>query len=150
MIHVEIAMLGYIEICLRQFSVEKAPEKGTATFLLQAARGLGGRGNPGERDPDLGLGSREQGAIPLATLSAGRVQSLYDLMDASYDVAAFRSHSASLGHVALIDRNPRGREVSAMALAEKRRYDERSTAERGFSIRIPVAAMERQKSCVNA
>lgn len=75
-----------------------------------------------------------QAAIPLATLSAGRVQSLYDLMDAAYDVAAIRSHSASLGHVPLIDRNPRGREVSPMAPAEKRRYDERSTAERGFSM----------------
>ena len=48
-----------------------------------------------------------QAAIPLATLSQSRVKNLYDLMDAAYDVAEIRAHSAALGHVALIDVNPR-------------------------------------------
>lgn len=75
-----------------------------------------------------------QAAIPLATMSAQRVTSLYDLMDAAYDAEAIRSHSRSLGHVPLIDRNRRGGEKAEMAPAEKRRYDERTTAERGFSM----------------
>ena len=75
-----------------------------------------------------------QAAIPLATISAGRVLSLYDLMDAAYDAEAIRDHATSLGHVPIIDRNPRGGEKVEMAAAEKRRYDERSTAERGFSL----------------
>jgi hypothetical protein len=75
-----------------------------------------------------------QAAIPLATLSAARVESLYDLMDAAYDAEAIRSHSISLGHVPLIDRNRRGGEKAEMAPAEQRRYDERTTAERGFSM----------------
>lgn len=75
-----------------------------------------------------------QVAIPLATMSAARVQSLYDLMDAGYDAEAIRAHSRWLGHVPIIDRNPRGGETIEMAAAEKRRYDERSTAERGFSL----------------
>jgi hypothetical protein len=75
-----------------------------------------------------------QAAIPLAAMSAARVVSLYDLMDAAYDAEAIRAYSRSLGHVPIIDRNPRGGETAAMAAAEKRRYDERSTAERGFSL----------------
>lgn len=75
-----------------------------------------------------------QAAIPLAAMSAARVQSLYDLMDAGYDAEAIRSYSLSLGHVPIIDRNPRGGETVEMAAAPKRRYDERSTAERGFSM----------------
>lgn len=75
-----------------------------------------------------------QAAIPLAAMSAARVQSLYDLMDAAYDAEAIRSYSLLPGHVPIIDRNPRGGESVEMAAAEKRRYDERSTAERGFSM----------------
>ena len=48
-----------------------------------------------------------QAAIPLATLSAGRTTNLYDLMDAAYDAEPIRQHSRSLGHVPLIDTNPR-------------------------------------------
>jgi len=75
-----------------------------------------------------------QAAIPLAALSAGRVVSLYDLMDAGYDAEAIWSYSRWLGHVPIIDRNPRGGEKVEKAAAEKRRYDERSTAERGYSL----------------
>jgi hypothetical protein len=85
-----------------------------------------------------------QVAIPLATLSAGRVTSLYDLMDSAYDVAEIRQHSRSLGHVPIIDGNPRksaemkaelaGRRACqkrfGIVCAEQMRYRERSTAER--------------------
>ena len=46
-------------------------------------------------------------AIPLATLTAARVTNLYDLMDSAYDAPEIRAHSESLGHVAIIDANPR-------------------------------------------
>ncbi len=75
-----------------------------------------------------------QGAIPLATISAQRVTSLYDLMDAAYDAATIQEHSLSLGHVPIIDRNPRKGKKVKMDPAKKRRYDERSTAERGNSL----------------
>lgn len=75
-----------------------------------------------------------QAAIPLATMSAARVDSLYDLMDAAYDAKQIREHSESLGHVPIIDGNPRRGEKIEMNPATKRRYDERSTAERGFSL----------------
>jgi hypothetical protein len=75
-----------------------------------------------------------QAAIPLATISAGRVESFYDLMDAAYDVKQIKAHSASLGHVPIIEHNPRGGTKIEMDPATKRRYDERSTAERGFSL----------------
>ncbi len=75
-----------------------------------------------------------QAAIPLATMSAARVDSLYDLMDSAYDAEQIREHSLSLGHVPIIDHNRRKGEKVEMAPATKRRYDERSTAERGFSL----------------
>ena len=74
-----------------------------------------------------------QAAIPLAAISAGRVMSFYDLMDAAYDAEQIKAHSVSMGHVPIIDHNPRGGEKIEMDPATKRRYDERSTAERGFS-----------------
>ena len=40
-----------------------------------------------------------QVAIPLATITAGRVTNLYDLMDSAYDVAAIKQHSRQLNHV---------------------------------------------------
>ena len=48
-----------------------------------------------------------QVAIPLATMTAARVTNLYDLMDAAYDAAEIRAHSEPLGHVPIIDVNPR-------------------------------------------
>lgn len=43
-----------------------------------------------------------QVAIPLATMTAQRVTSLYDLMDSAYDAREIREHSKSLGHVPII------------------------------------------------
>jgi len=74
-----------------------------------------------------------QAAIPLAKMSAERVESLYDLMDSAYDAAEIEEYSASLGHIPIIDCNPRRGKKFMMEPAEKRRYAERSTAERGFS-----------------
>ena len=48
-----------------------------------------------------------QVAIPLATINAGRVTNLCDLMDSAYDVAAIKQHSRDLNHVPIIDINPR-------------------------------------------
>jgi hypothetical protein len=75
-----------------------------------------------------------QAAIPLMVMSAARVKSLYDLMDAGYDAEAIRAYSRSLGHVPIIDVCPRGGEKAEWERAVKRRYDERTTAERGFSM----------------
>lgn len=85
-----------------------------------------------------------QVAIPLATITKARVDSLYDLMDSAYDVAEIKQHSRELGHVPIIDINPRAasglkQELAQEAkrlrcvghrLAEQVRYGERSTAER--------------------
>ena len=84
-----------------------------------------------------------QAAIPLATMTAARVTNLYDLMDSAYDAPEIRAHSASLGHVAVIDANPRSaarkRQLAAEAKAQRSlgqasceqvRYRERSTVER--------------------
>ena len=71
-----------------------------------------------------------QTAIPLALMTQGRVANCYDLMDAAYCSAEIRSHSRRLGHVPLIDHNPRGGEKIEFDPAQKQRYQERSQAER--------------------
>ena len=85
-----------------------------------------------------------QAAIPLAHLTAGRVDNLYDLMDSAYDAVEIRACSKRLGHVPIIDPNPRRdaqkkAELKREALARRsigqltpqaRRYRERSTVER--------------------
>jgi len=71
-----------------------------------------------------------QVAIPLAQMTAERVTSLYDLADAAYDAKEIRQMSDRLGHVALIDHNPRRGEKRQFAPAEAVRYGERSAAER--------------------
>ena len=48
-----------------------------------------------------------QVAIPLATLTAERVDGLYDLMDSTHDAAAINAHGRSLEQLSLIDVNPR-------------------------------------------
>ncbi|MDX8397402.1 MAG: transposase [Mariprofundaceae bacterium] len=49
-----------------------------------------------------------QAAIPLAHMTNQRVCNLYDLMDAAYDSPQIHEYSRKLGHVAIIDVNPRG------------------------------------------
>ena len=41
-----------------------------------------------------------QAAIPLACLTVGRVDNLYDLMDTAYDADEIRAYSRDLGHTA--------------------------------------------------
>ena len=52
-----------------------------------------------------------QVAIPLMKLTSSKVTYCYDLMDAAYDAAQIWDQSRELGHVPIIDRNPRGKEV---------------------------------------
>jgi len=74
-----------------------------------------------------------QVAIPLAMLTAQRVTSCYDLMDAGYDSDAIRSHSRGLGHVPIIPHQKHGTMEQEFAPHEKARYRERTTAERVYS-----------------
>lgn len=69
-------------------------------------------------------------AMPLSLMSAQRVTSCYDLMDAAYCSDLLREHSKSLGHVPLIDHNPRRGEKIEFSPCEAQRYKERSQAER--------------------
>lgn len=85
-----------------------------------------------------------QAAIPLATKTAKVVTSFYDLMDAAYDDHNIKAHSKMLGHVPLIDENPRRNkkrkeEIKRESMAtrnlnftmpEKLRYNQRSSVER--------------------
>ena len=75
-----------------------------------------------------------QVAIPLGTMSAQQVTSCYALMDSAYDSPAIWEHSRMLGVVPIIDYNHRRREAPEMDPASQRRYCERTTAERGFSL----------------
>ena len=60
-----------------------------------------------------------QVAIPLATITAGRITNLYDLMDSAYDAPEIREKSRSLGHMPIIEANPR-RGGKAIAETEAR------------------------------
>ena len=85
-----------------------------------------------------------QVAIPLGKMTAARVTSLYDLMDSAYDAAAIKDHSTSLGHVPIIDINPRNNKalqeqraaeakrlrVIGFKMPEDVRYNQRSSSER--------------------
>jgi len=85
-----------------------------------------------------------QAAIPLAQITNQRVTNLYDLMDSAYDAPIIREHSKSLGHVPIIDINPRGNkklkeelkaeeqrlDIINFKRPEDRRYNERSNVER--------------------
>ena len=85
-----------------------------------------------------------QVAIPLGTVTAGRVESLYDLTDAAYDSIEIWAHSILLGHKPIIDVNPRrsvdkqealkrekkARRTLGLVLPEERRNVVRSGSER--------------------
>jgi hypothetical protein len=87
-----------------------------------------------------------QAAIPLTSLTAQRVRSLYDLMDSGYYADEIIEHSKSLGHVPIIERPARctgekdekTKEKLAWKTldwkpAEMRRYESRTSVERVFS-----------------
>ena len=87
-----------------------------------------------------------QVAIPLATITAGQVTNLYDLMDSAYDVAAIKQHSRDLNHVRADHRHQLACHTRAETgtggggeaatrrvghrIKEQVRYGERSAAER--------------------
>lgn len=81
-----------------------------------------------------------QVAIPLATITAGRVTSLYDLMDAAYDAKAIKEYSRKLGHVPIVDPAQRvgptksiifqPKQPRQFSLAEEERFKERTIVER--------------------
>ena len=85
-----------------------------------------------------------QVALPLATITSERVTSLYDVMDSAYDAPEIKDHSRSLGHVPIIDINPRAtpglkqeladearrQKLVGHRLAEDIRFNERSSVER--------------------
>lgn len=71
-----------------------------------------------------------QTAVPLSMMTLNRVTNLYDLMDAAYCSDELRIHSRRLGHVPLIDHNPRRGEKKLFSPHEAQRYKERTQAER--------------------
>ena len=81
-----------------------------------------------------------QVAIPLATMTSGRVTYCYELMDAAYDAAEILDHSRGMGHVPIVDPANRGRKTTSAFLpgkaprqlswAEQDRYKERTMVER--------------------
>lgn len=85
-----------------------------------------------------------QVALPLSYLSSAVAVNLYDLMDSAYDAEEIYSCSRQLGHIPIIDKNPRGNkelkeELETESLrrlrinfsyADQVRYRERSSVER--------------------
>jgi len=69
-----------------------------------------------------------QVAIPLMKTTSERLDYLYDLMDAAYDAQPIYEVSRSLGHIPIIDKNSRGKDVVPLAPHEAARYRERSVA----------------------
>ena len=70
-----------------------------------------------------------QVAIPLIKQTSSKVNYLYDLMDAAYDAKRINETSREFGHVPIIDKNARGKEVIPMAPHEAERYKIRSSVE---------------------
>ena len=89
-------------------------------------------------------------AIPLMKRLSVSVTSCYDLMDSAYDAKSIYTVSKTLGHVPIIDENPRRVKKSTNALpicytfvsAQNVRYKERSNCEMG----PPFARAERGNS----
>lgn len=82
-----------------------------------------------------------QVAIPLATMSASRVQYCYELMDSAYDAVEILEHSRGMGHVPIVD--PKavrqsnstflpGKPKRELSWAERDRYRERTMVERVY------------------
>jgi Transposase DDE domain/Transposase domain (DUF772) len=79
-----------------------------------------------------------QAAIPLATLTAQRVTSLYDLMDCAYDAGEIHEHSRSLGHVPLIAPGKQTVPIVHRTFQESlRRYNKHRALPRSLSRKRP-------------
>ena len=75
-----------------------------------------------------------QVAFPLMQMTSERATVLYDLADSAYDAEEIKSVSKNLGHVPVIDPNPRRGETVDLPPAQKIRYRERTTVERANSV----------------
>jgi len=85
-----------------------------------------------------------QVAIPLMTLTSGRVTHLYELMDSAYDADSIHAHSRQLNHVPIIAPHPRrgtkkpsqmqkvfpDKPTPQLSWAEQERYKTRTMSER--------------------
>lgn len=83
-----------------------------------------------------------QVALPLAEMSRRRVTTLYDLMDAAYDTPIIKAHSRSIGHVPIIDINPRKNQ----ALKEERKME--SQCRRHLNIEYPEENRYKERTAV--
>jgi hypothetical protein len=86
-------------------------------------------------------------AIPLMTMTAKRVTSLYELMDSAYDADAILKHSTAMGHIPIVTPHPRrnGRSQSVLpkvfvpkratelTWAQQDRFQERTAVERVYA-----------------
>jgi hypothetical protein len=75
-----------------------------------------------------------QVAIPLAQMTAQRITSFYDLMDSAYDAPQIHDFSRQLGHVPIIDPNPRRGEKIPLDPAQAQRFQQRTSSERVNSL----------------
>jgi hypothetical protein len=71
-----------------------------------------------------------QVAIPLIQMTSERLDTLYDLMDSAYDAEGILAFSRAQGHVPIVDSNARRGEKIPFDPAQKKRYGQRSSAER--------------------
>ena len=71
-----------------------------------------------------------QVAVPMMQMTSQRVTYFYDLMDAAYDAAKVKEASKQMGHIPIIDPNPRRGTTLPLEPAKERRYDERTSVER--------------------
>jgi hypothetical protein len=76
-----------------------------------------------------------QVAVPLMKMTSKRIDYLYDLMDSAYDAKPIYEVSRSLGHVPIIEKNGRRKEVIPLAPHAAVRYQERTVVER-FNSRL--------------
>ena len=142
----------------RQFSGALEAFQPTAAFLARPPVRRDGSRHQARTHPKAGLDCGvplsailtsasvhdSQVAIPLVTMTAERVVNLYDVMDAAYDAREIHATSKRLGHVAIIDVNPRrdsvlkkarkqearARRAAGMVEAQSVRYRIRTAVER--------------------
>jgi len=76
-----------------------------------------------------------QAAIPLMKQTSERIRYCYELMDSAYDAHEIRAACHDLGHVPIIDPNPRGGRVIPLEPDRQRHFRARSASER-FNARL--------------
>jgi hypothetical protein len=87
-----------------------------------------------------------QAAIPLATMTAQRVVSLYDLMDCAYDAHHIHAHSQSLGQVPLLAPHDARAPIPPRRQDSLRRYDQRRPVPTHYDRkRAPFTPAEQQR-----